>query len=286
MSAGPLERVRARLGHERRRAGRASARLGRRIRKRLARSWWLRESFLAVPLTGLRLRLGLYFDEIERVLHALSRDSGDVVLVQVGACEASVGDPLGWFLRAGGWRGVLVEPVPYLFERVRRNAGHLPGVQLENAAIAPEEGERTFYYLEPHAGDLRPELYKTIGSFLRENLERHAEYIADFEERVIATPLPCLPLSALCRRHGIERLDLLFCDAEGYDYEVLKTLDWKRTPPRLVVWEHQHLSEEDAVGARRLLEEHGYDVHALAKDSVALRRDAAVPRVAAALTPP
>jgi hypothetical protein len=54
----------------------------------------------------------LYFDDVERVLHALARDTRDVTLVQVGACEASVGDPLGWFLRARGWKGVLVEPVP------------------------------------------------------------------------------------------------------------------------------------------------------------------------------
>jgi FkbM family methyltransferase len=281
--ASLTSRVLSRLGHYRRRASRAAARWRRRTRKRLARSWWLRESFLATRITGLRFRSGLYFDDLERVLHALERDSDAVTLIQVGACEASVGDPLGWFLRAAGWRGVLVEPVPYLFERVRRNAGGLPGVKLENSAIAAEVGERTFYFLEPCADDPRPDLHKTIGSFLRENLERHAEYIADFEERVIEKPLPCLPLSAVCTKHDVDRLDLLFCDAEGYDYEVLKTLDWERTPPRLVVWEHQHLSESDAGAARRLLEAHGYDVHALSKDSVALRSDADAPRVRAAL---
>jgi hypothetical protein len=154
---------------------------------------------------------------------------------------------------------------------MRRNAGGLPGIILENVAIAREEGERTFHYLEPGPGDARPELYKTIGSFQRENLERHAQYIAHFDERVVSKPLPCLPLEALCRRHGLEHLDLLFCDAEGYDFEVLQTLDWERTPPRLVVWEHQHLSAEDARACCLMLEERGYDVKRLSKDSVAAR---------------
>jgi len=235
-----------------------------------------------MPLTGLRFSAGLYFDGVERMLHALARDPGEVTLVQVGACEASLGDPLGWFLRARGWKGVLVEPVPYLFERVRRNAGGLPGVILENVAIACEEGERTFHYLVPGPGDARPELFKTIGSFQRENLQRHAQYIAHFEERVVSKPLPCLPLETLCRRHGLEHLDLLFCDAEGYDFEVLKTLDWERTPPRLVVWEHRHLSTEEASACRRMLKERGYEVKPLSKDSVALRRNGTGPALGAA----
>jgi FkbM family methyltransferase len=263
----------ARLGHHARRGQRALRTRSQRWRKRLARSWWLRDSPLAVPLTGTRFALGLYFDDLEKVLHALSRDRRDVFVIQVGACEAAVGDPLGWFLRARSWRGVLVEPVPYLFERMQHNCTDLPGVRLENSAIAAEAGEATFYYIEPGEGDRRPEIYKTLGSFRRENLERHAHFIARFEERVIARSLPCLPLDALCRKHAVERLDLLICDAEGYDFEVLKTLDFERTPPRLVVWEHQHLSPEDAQACRRYLQERGYAVRGLSKDSVALHRE-------------
>ena len=90
---------------------------------------------------------------------------------------------------------------------------------------------------------------------------------------MIARRLPCLPLDALCRKHAVERLDLLICDAEGYDFEVLKTLDFERTPPRLVIWEHQHLSPEDAQACRRYLQERGYAVRELSKDSVALHRE-------------
>jgi FkbM family methyltransferase len=282
MPPGLHQRAAARIGHTRRRAVRTASRLRQRVHRRLSHSWWVRQSPLAMPLTGLRFSAGLYFDGVERMLHALARDPGEVTLVQVGACEASLGDPLGWFLRARGWKGVLVEPVPYLFERVRRNAGGLPGVILENVAIAREEGERTFHYLEPGPGDARPDLYKGIGSFQREILERHAKYIARFEERVVSKPLPCLPLDTLCRRHGLEHLDLLFCDAEGHDFEVLKTLDWGRTPPRLAVWEHKHLSAEDARACRRMLEKRGYDVKPLSKDIVALRRDGTSPALGAA----
>lgn len=257
-----------------RRLGRRARRLRRRLGKRMKRSVWLRDSALAHPLARLRYPLGFYFDDTERLLHALQRDRSDVFFVQVGACEGAIGDPLGYFMRVAGWRGILVEPVPYLAERIRANCGDLPGVVLEHAAIAPDEGEQVFHYLEPGPGDARPELYKTLGSFRRENLERHARYIADFEKRVVSKPVPCLPLDALCRKHAVERLDLLFCDAEGYDHEVLRTLDLARTPPRLVVWEHQHLAPDEAAACRRRFEDAGYRIAVLPKDTAALRADA------------
>jgi FkbM family methyltransferase len=272
-----VKRAWGRLGAPARRLGRRARRARRRLDKRLKRSVLLRDSALAHPLARVRYPLGVYFDDTERLLHALQRDCRDPFFVQVGACEGAIGDPLGYFMRVARWRGILVEPVPYLAERIRANCGDLPNVTLEHAAIAPEEGERVFHYLEPSErgeSDLRPEIYKTLGSFRRENLERHAHYIARFEERVVSRPVRCLPLDALCRKHGVTRLDLLFCDAEGYDHEVLKTLDLARTPPRLVVWEHQHLSAEDDAACRRRLEQAGYRLCRLAKDSAALRGDA------------
>lgn len=257
-----------------RRLARRARRARRRFDKRLKRSVLLRDSALAHPLARLRYPLGAYFDDMERLLHALQRDCPRVFFVQVGACEGAIGDPLGYFMRVGRWRGILVEPVPYLAERIRANCGDLSGVTLEHAAIAPEEGERVFHYLEPGEGDLRPEIHKTLGSFRRENLEQHAHYIANFEKRVVSKPVRCLPLDALCRKHAVKHLDLLFCDAEGYDHEVLRTLDLARTPPRLVVWEHQHLAAADAASCRQRFEDAGYRVCVLAKDSAALRGDA------------
>lgn len=275
MQRSLVERVRGRVDAVRRRATRRARRSRRRFAKRLKRSALLRDSALAHPLARLRYPLGFYFDDLECLLHALQRDCPRAFFVQVGACEGAIGDPLGYFMRVAGWRGILVEPVPYLAERIRANCSDLPGVVLEEAAIAPEEGERVFHYVAPGSGDVRPEIYKTLGSFRRENLERHARYLADFEERVISKPVRCLPLDALCRKHGIERLDLLFCDAEGYDDVVLRTLDLARTPPRLLVWEHQHLSPEDAAACRQRLADAGYRICVLAKDSAALRGDAA-----------
>ena len=65
-------------------------------------------------------------------------------LVQIGANDGIVDDPLREFLLRGLWRGVLVEPVPYLFERLRRNYSSRPDLAFANVAIASQRGHMPF----------------------------------------------------------------------------------------------------------------------------------------------
>jgi hypothetical protein len=48
----------------------------------------------------------------------------------------------------------------------------------------------------------------------------------------------CAPLSEILREHSIGAIDLLTIDAEGFDFEVLQTVDWDVARPRVVLTEH------------------------------------------------
>ena len=53
------------------------------------------------------------------LVEALSRSGRAVRFVQVGSNDATSDDPLRPYVDAWGWTGVLVEPVPYVYERLR-----------------------------------------------------------------------------------------------------------------------------------------------------------------------
>jgi hypothetical protein len=59
----------------------------------------------------------------------------------------------------------------------------------------------------------------------------------------------------------IEKIDAVIIDTEGYDFEILKMIDFQRFRPKLVIYEHLHLNKEDMRAAGQLLEGLGYDVH-------------------------
>lgn len=196
--------------------------------------------------------------------------------VEIGANDGDQHDHLGPFIAERDWRGVMVEPVPYVFERLRRNFGAVDGVRLEMAAIAAGDGTSTLFHLAEApdaAAEGLPPWYDGIGSLSREALLAHAPQIAGIADRVVETEVPCLTFDSLCAKHGLPAVDLLAVDTEGHDWEILKTVDLTVWRPRLVVYEHYHLSEADRAAAAGHLRRHGYELLAEGFDTFCLRTE-------------
>jgi FkbM family methyltransferase len=172
---------------------------------------------------------------------------------------------------------VMVEPVPYVFTRLTQNYADLDGVALENAAIADADGHRPFYHLAPVEDYVReglPQWYDGIGSFSRAAVADHVRLIPDIEQRLIETEVPCLTFDSLCAKHAIADLDLLVVDTEGYDHEIIRSVDFTRYRPAVVVYEHYHLPADELERTRDRMHRAGYLTLAEGFDTWCLRPDA------------
>jgi FkbM family methyltransferase len=188
-----------------------------------------------------------------RLLEAFADAYPRAFFIEVGANDGVEDDYLYPFIVENEWSGIMVEPVPHLFERLRRNYAGLDGVVLENVAIADRDGRLPFFH--PPEGD-----FDKIGSFSRETTLRLARALgfAELEDRLVTTEVPSLTFESLCRRRGVERLDLLVVDTEGYDFEILKRIDFAAYRPRLLVYEHGLLPSPDRRACRAYVEDAGY----------------------------
>ena len=148
-----------------------------------------------------------------------------------------------------------------MFERLRRNYGGLEGIALENAAISDRDGRLPFYHLaaveDPEREGLPP-WYDAIGSLSRENVLAHRDFIPEIERRLVSTEVASMTFDSLCEKHGLRELDVLVVDAEGHDWTILRGVDFELHRPRLVVYEHLHLSPPDRARCRAHLEQRGY----------------------------
>ena len=156
----------------------------------------------------------------------------------------------------------MVEPVPYVFERLRRNYAHVDRVTLENAAISDHDGLLTFYFFEEAIGSDRsrvPEQYHLLGSASRDVLLRHID-VPDRERRIVSEQLPCMTFDTLCRRHAIERIDVLVVDAEGHDCKIVRQMDFARLRPRILAYEDVHAEDAERAGCEEMLTELGYEM--------------------------
>lgn len=194
--------------------------------------------------------------------------------IQIGANDGSTSDPLRRQIAARAWRGIMVEPVPHIFRKLAANYAGVEQIALENVAIGASDGEAQFHSLVPVDNPVAqglPHWYAGLGSFRLDVILSHKPLIPDIEQRVVTQTLPCLTFLSLCHRHGVEHVDLIQIDTEGYDYEVVKLIDLERFRPALIVYEHVHLSAADRAACEQLLRDHGYEVGEFHLDTLALR---------------
>ena len=197
--------------------------------------------------------------------------------VKVGANDGLAHDPCSHLLRNDPrWRGLLVEPVPHCFKKLKVNFSDTQRFIVEPVAIGAKQQKAPFYYVSESArtqqSDL-PEWCDMLGSFNRDHILKHLD--GTLEPFIVEHSLKVEPLSSVLARHNIQKIDLLHIDAEGHDLEVLKTVDLHTFRPPVIFVEYQHLSPRDNRALRRLLRRHGYSIRNTGQDYVALHKKTA-----------
>jgi FkbM family methyltransferase len=180
--------------------------------------------------------------------------------VKVGANDGITGDPCSDILLADErWKGLLLEPVPYCFDRLRKNFSSLDRFRLEQVAIGPSRSKESFYYIAAEAKDAilsLPIWYDQIGSFDRQHLYKH--FGNEIEPFIVSLAVEVLPLDDLFNRTSISHCHLLHIDTEGYDFKVIGTLDLRIIRPTVIYIEHRHLSPNEKQSLVRVLKDFRY----------------------------
>ena len=179
--------------------------------------------------------------------------------LQIGANDGFTGDPLGSLLASAGkgWRGVLVEPVAHLFAQLSDRYAQNRALKLERAAVGESDGEIEIYRLQTAVGDSL--FLDQLPSLDREVVQRNASVFGAADSRIIAESVPSFCVATLLARHEIAQLDLLVIDTEGWDWRILRQFDLAALGPKLIFFEHQHLSTEDERAAQARLNENSYN---------------------------
>jgi FkbM family methyltransferase len=219
----------------------------------------------------------LGIDDVLAVLFAQA-DLERFVLVQIGANDGRRNDHLARFIDAHRPRALLVEPQARPFRALQERYADEPRILLHHGAVAACSGERMLYRCRDDlvaAQDMS--FLSGLASFdraqLKSSLARHASLLGPGvspEQAIVGEPVAALGFSELLGRYGLARCDLLAIDTEGYDYEILRTIDFARIRPQVILYEHIHLGEADRRACWRLLDGEGYRCRAGWSDTLAL----------------
>lgn len=188
----------------------------------------------------------------DKALHYLGKTSKDKVFVlNVGAMDGVTFDEMIGYTNMYNFKGLYVEPISYLFERLKRNLKEQNGNKFENSAISNYDGEIEMLSIKREAIDnglIHNCFYGMSAVYPPKNglgSEGDRETVEKYGEKVTVR---CVTFDTLLKKHQIDNFDVLKIDAEGHDYEILKQVNLTDHNLKVVrlEWDSLSVAEKEA----------------------------------------
>jgi len=202
-------------------------------------------------------------DILDLAIRDLMSRQADIFFLQIGAHDGVSYDPINAYVRQFHWKGLLVEPQPAIFAKLRENYADEKQLLFENSAIAPQDGTLDLHcFVNATAEDHASMLTSTRKHYLAMNGDGHRGALKTIT-------VPALTLESLLSKHRVERVDLLQIDTEGFDFEIIKMIDFKRMKPEIIHYENNFLNCRQKSECSRILGEQNYALLNLGIDTIA-----------------
>lgn len=196
----------------------------------------------------------------------------DFTFLQIGANDGKMCDPIFDVVKEFKLKGFCVEPIKDYFDRLKENYADCPSVTCVNTAINTYDGSMTMYKVRADKESEVPEWAKGIASSNPEHHQRSLNDKTAIEDVIV----DCMTLENLIRTHSIDQLDLLLIDTEGFDYHIVKMVDFNKIQPRMIYFEHNLyagvMTVEQLQELTYSLLKNGYNVHIGSTDCFAYKR--------------
>jgi FkbM family methyltransferase len=214
------------------------------------------------PDAPYRLRRRSYAQEGEDLLlDAIQNGKRDGFYIDIG-CHHPFRLSNTYLFYTRGWRGIVIDPNDDLIRLYRR---HRPRDLALCRAIARERGEMTYYRFKESA-------FNTLDADNCQRVLSSGQSIMLAPRQVAACPFSDIQNEFLAPG---QRVNLLSIDVEGCDLDVLKSADWSRFAPDLIVAE-EHTKETalwaDVSDIQQFLESKGYRCRARIRRSAVFFR--------------
>lgn len=208
------------------------------------------------------------FVPLDYLFHMYLKD--DFTFVQIGANNGRRDDPINHLLvkYKEDVKGIAVEPVQEYFDELQITYETFPKIKLVKKAIHNSESEKLIYKINPSLTEIE-DYYRGMASFDRSNFTKDG--VSD--NNIISEKIACTSLMNLLREEKINKLHLLQIDAEGYDIEIIRSIDFNKIKPRIINFEHRWefglISDNEMLSIIKLLMDNKYKLIINGNDAIA-----------------
>ena len=179
-------------------------------------------------------------------LHHKGRQEENIFTVNIGAMDGFMFDELSGYTSMYNFKGLYVEPIPYLYEKLKNNLGseHL----FENSAISTYDGEVEMIMIQQDAidsGKVHECFYGMSSIYPPSNglaSDGDKEVVEKYGKKVT---VPCITFDTLVKKHSLTKIDVLKLDTEGHDFLIFDQVDLEKHDIDLIRLEWVNLTDEE-----------------------------------------
>lgn len=195
---------------------------------------------------------------------ALISQKNTLFFVQIGASDGITDDPLFPLVNKYQLNGICIEPLPDTFEKLKVNYEGFKNIKFENAAITDIDKDICLY----RPIDKNNSVSVSQKSSIKKNVLLRSGFPLQKIEKINVKGISFI---SLVEKYNILDLDILQVDAEGADYEIVKSVLNSGYKPKIINYESLHLNKNDRENIRHLLADKGYSFLETNKDTIAVQ---------------
>jgi len=157
-------------------------------------------------------------------------------LVVIGAHS---GEKLSQAIQTYSKRGdvLLVEPVPWLFDKLQEKYGSVESVHLLKAVISENDADEVSFFAPTQSANEVATWGDQLGSLNPVHALGHNK---EFSGKIEEIKVQGISFSTLISKFGIEEIEVLHTDTEGYDARLLSAFPFDKIKPREIIFEYKH----------------------------------------------
>lgn len=219
-----------------------------------------------------------FINSFELILQNYLQQNSDIFFIQIGAHDGCSDDPIFHLVKQYHWRGLLIEPQPQVFKKLKQTYQDEPQLIFENALVGYEDGFATMYAIRDQHSVLPFWLsqsasldYEVVRSTLYYWKRKRglATIPDDYESLIEEVLLPSMTIKTALTKHSIQKVDLLVIDTMGFDFEILKMFPFDCCQPSIIHFEHSIMPVAEQEECFQYLADLGYGLTQVAQDTIA-----------------
>ena len=205
---------------------------------------------------------------LKKILSKTYKEKKEFSFIQIGANDGVSFDDLFDFVSARNSKGIVVEPIKSYYNELKQNYENLPNVIPVNRAVSYKAEMLKIYKIDPEKSHKYPDWAKGIASFDKD----HHKKTNINEEDIITEEVEAEHLMDIINKNfpgKLSDIDYFQIDTEGFDYDVIKMIDFKKIHPSIIKFENVNISNTKIMELNSLFKKENYIVFKEGNDTIA-----------------